>query len=42
MTGSSKQVYTYMAVKYIIVHKVQKSYGCEVESSLSDLEEYDM
>ena len=42
MTSYSKQVYTYTAVKDTIFHKVQTSYGCEVGSSLRDLEEHDM
>ena len=40
MTSSSKQVYTYTEVKDDIVQKFQKAYGYEVESSLSNLEEY--
>ena len=42
MKISSKQVYTYPAVKDSIVQRVQKVYGYEVEISLKDLEEYDM
>ena len=41
MRSSSKQVYTYTAVKDTIVQKVKKAYGYEVASSLRDLEEYD-
>ena len=41
MTSSSKQVYTYTAVKEVIFQKVQKSYGYEVARSLRVLEEYD-
>ena len=40
MTSSSKQVYTYTAVKDITFHKVQEYYGCEVASSFRDIEEY--
>ena len=41
VTTSRKQVYTYTAVKDIIVQKVQKAYVYEMESSLRDLEEYE-
>ena len=41
MTRSIKKVYTYTEVKDVIFQKVQKSYGYEVASSLSYLEEYD-
>ena len=37
LTRYTKQVYTYRSVKDIIVDRVQKSYGYEVESSLRDL-----
>ena len=42
MISSSKQVYTYTAVRYILFHKVQKSYGYEVLISFRDIEEYCM
>ena len=41
-TSSSKQVYTYTAVKDVILEKGQKTYGCEVISSLRYLEKYGM
>ena len=40
VTRSSKYVYTYTAVKDASVHKLQKSYGYEVVSSLRGLEEW--
>ena len=42
MESSSKQVYTYIAVKDGIFQRVQKSYGYYVINSVMDLEEYDM
>ena len=42
MTSLIKQAYTYTAVKDVILHKVKKSYGYDVESSLRGLEEYDI
>ena len=37
-----KQIYTYTSVKDIILKRVGKAYGYEVESLLRDLEEYYM
>ena len=38
VTSLIKQAFTYTAVKDVIVHKVTKSYGYDVESSLRGLE----
>ena len=40
MTILSKQVYTYTAVRNVIVNKAQKAYVYGVASSLSNIEEY--
>ena len=42
MKKYSKQVYTYKSAKDVISQRMKKFYGYEVESSLRDIEEYDM